>query len=221
MATNKLSDNKVRQAKPKAAPFKLTDGGGLFVLVKPNGAKSWRLKYRHAGKERLLTIGPYPDVSLADARTHAADARRLLRDGTDPVQYRKRCTAEATDTFETIAEEWIASKANDWKPSYLETVRAALALNLYPYVGRLGIKAITVPLLRGELLRMQERGKLDTLRKVLMWASMVFRFAIGTGRAENDPASLLRGTFKSAKSKNFAAITTPEEFGQLIARIRM
>lgn len=223
MATNKLTDHQIRLAKPRSQPFKLTDGAGLYLLVKPTAAKSWRLKYRFGGKEKLLTLGPYPEIPLAEARSEAVAARKLLREGVDPVQHRKAArsnAAAAVDTFQVIAEEWMASRSNDWKPGYLETVKAAVAHNLYPAIGDVDIRAISVPFLRSHLLPIEERGRLDTLRKVLMWASAVFRFAIATGRAETDPASLLRGTFKSPKSQNFPAITEPREFGRLISKIR-
>jgi len=221
MARDLLSELKVRQAKPRAKPYKLHDGGGLYLHVHPNGSKYWRKKFRHLGKERVLAIGVYPDVSLACARDEAVNARRLIKDGIDPVAERRRARGNDTaETFNVIAEEWIESRKNIWSPSYCDAVRSALATNLYPHIGSLPIRAITVPVMRDALLVMEKREVLSALRKVRMWASGVFRHAIATGRAENDPAGPLRGTFKAHKPRNFAAITKAEELGELITKIR-
>ncbi len=220
MARDHLSDAKIRRSQSGAKPYKLFDGAGLFLLVHPNGSRYWRLKYRLAGKERLLAIGVYPEISLAEARDQALNARRLIREGKDPVVERRRQFSDPVDTFQAIASEWIASRENEWSPSYRTAVESALAANLYPQIGALSIRAITVPILREALMLMERRGALSALRKVRMWASMVFRYAIATGRADNDPAAPLRGTFKAHKPRNFPALTKAQEFGELLARIR-
>jgi integrase len=224
MARDRLSDAKVRGAKRASKPYKLYDGGGLFLLVHPNGSRYWRLKYRIGSKEKLFAIGVYPDVTLADARAKALDARRLVGEGADPVSERRRHrannAASGAETFQAIAEEWMASRVNVWSPSYQVGVRSALASNLYPQIGDLPIRSISVPMVREALLFMERRGALVALRKVRMWASLVFRYAIATGRAENDPAAPLRGTFKAHKSGHFAALTKPTDLGELLARIQ-
>ena len=220
MARDHLSDAKVKHAKAAAKPYKLYDGAGLFLLVHPNGSRYWRLKYRLSGKEKLFAVGVYPEVGLAVAREKARGASRMIRDGGDPVAERRRQQiANASNTFQAMAGEWIASHENYWSPSYHSTVNAALAANLYPRIGSLPVRSITVPILRDALLLMERRGALSALRKVRMWASMVFRYAIATGRADNDPAAPLRGTFKAHKGRNFAALTKAEEFGQLVAKV--
>lgn len=133
MLRDRLSDTKIRQAKPRPKAYKLTDGGGLFVLVHPNGSRYWRLKYRSNGKEKLFAIGVYPEISLAQARGKALEARQLIRDGVDPVVERRRRRSEAgsdSASFQVIAEEWIATRANEWAPTYREAVRSALAASL-------------------------------------------------------------------------------------------
>jgi integrase len=224
VARDRLSDAKLRSAKSAAKPYKLYDGGGLFLLVHPNGSRYWRLKYRANGKEKLFAVGVYPEIGLADARERTLDARRLIREGSDPVVERRReragKTASFALTFQAIAEEWITSRIESWSPTYVHAVRSALAANLYPQIGGLPIRAITVPILREALLLMEKRGALVALRKVRMWASLVFRYAIATGRAENDPAAPLRGTFKTQRSRNFSALTKEEEFGALVARVQ-
>lgn len=220
MPRDHLSDAKIRHAKPTGKPYKLFDGGGLFLLVHPNGSRYWRLKYRIAGKEKLFAVGLYPEVGLAQARERTLEARRLIREGSDPVAERRRQQiADTANTFQAVASEWIASRENDWSPSYRITVQSALAANLFPVVGTLPIGSITVPILRDALLRMERRGALAALRKVRMWASLVFRFAIATGRADNDPAAPLQGTFKAHKPRNFAAVTKAEEFAELLAKL--
>jgi integrase len=220
---DRLSDAKLRNAKAAAKPYKLYDGGGLFLLVHPNGSRYWRLKYRANGKEKLFAIGVYPEVGLADARERTLDARRLIREGSDPVVERRRQragkAASSAVTFQAIAEEWIASRTESWSPTYINAVRSALAANLYPQLGSLPIRAITVPILREVLLLMEKRGALAALRKVRMWASLAFRYAIATGRSESDPAAPLRGTFKIQRSRNFSALTKQEEFGTLVKRV--
>jgi integrase len=222
MALNLLSDTKVRQAKKRQKPYRLHDGGGLYAHIDTNGSKYWRLKFRIAGKERVFSIGVYPEVSLAAARDEALKARQLIRDGLDPVAERKRRRASngSGETFQAIAEEWMESQANIWSPSYKESVTSALAKNLFPHIGKLPIKTITVPVMRDALLIMEKREALAALRKVRMWASLVFRYAIKTDRAADNPAEPLRGTFKAHKPRNFAAITKADELGELVQKIR-
>jgi integrase len=220
---HQLSELQVRRVKPAEKPRKMFDGGGLYLLIHPNGSRYWRLKYRHAGKERLLALGVYPEVSLADARERADDARRLVASGVDAVHDRRARRAssavESAQTFRAIAEEWLATRAGVWSSSYAEGVRSALAFNLYPQIGSLPIRQITVPIMREALLPMERRGTLVALAKARMWASGVFRYAIATGRAEQDPAAPLRGTFKAHKPKNFPALTKADELGALLAAI--
>ncbi|HEX2552501.1 MAG TPA: integrase arm-type DNA-binding domain-containing protein [Microvirga sp.] len=224
MPRDHLTDTKVRQAKPGSKPYKLADGNGLFLLINPNDTRYWRLKYRLAGKEKLYAVGVYPEISLAEAREKALNARRLIREGQDPVAERKRLraatVASSAETFQSVAEEWITSRAGVWSATYREAIQSALAANLYPQIGAHPIRAITVPVMRESLLLMERRGALAALRKVRMWASQVFRYAIATGRADSDPAAPLRGTFKAHKPKNFAAVTKAQEFGELLAKIR-
>jgi integrase len=220
MARDLLSDTKVRQSKARETPYKLHDGAGLYLHVQTNGSKYWRLKFRHQGKERVFAIGVYPEVGLAAAREEALKARRLVGEGKDPVAERRRARGSSAETFQEIAEEWIESQSNVWSPSYKESVESALASNLYPHIGSTQIRAITVPLMRDALLIMEKREVLAALRKVRMWASLVFRYAIATGRAEANPAETLQGTFKAHKPRNFTAITKRDDLGELIRKIR-
>jgi Arm domain-containing DNA-binding protein/integrase-like protein len=174
MATHKLSDRQIRRLNthPQRS-FKVADGGGLHLLVHHNGRHYWHLKFYLGGKERLYAIGTYPEVSLADAREEAAKAKKLIRDGIDPVDERKksRFPKTSSDTFELIAKEWIATNRENWSRSYLRNLEEALENNLFPQIGKLPIKAITVPAMREALLVMQDRGALALLSQVRGWAS--------------------------------------------------
>jgi integrase len=220
VARDLLADTKIRQAQPRQKAYRLHDGAGLYLHVQTNGSKYWRLKFRYHGKERVLALGVYPDVGLATARAEAMKARGLIREGKDPVAERKRARGSSAETFQAVAEEWIESQSNVWSPSYKESVQSALAANLYPKIGSTPIRAITVPVMRDALLVMEKREVLAALRKVRMWASGVFRYAIATGRAEVNPAETLRGTFKAHKPRNFAAITDRDQLAELIVKIR-
>ena len=151
MPRDHLSDAKVRSAKPGPKAYKLYDGGGLFLLVQPNGSRYWRLKYRTAGKEKLFAVGVYPEVGLSEARAKALEAKGLIRDGADPVVERRRHRASqattSAETFQAIAEEWIASRADIWAATYREATHSALAANLYPHIGALPIPAAVIPAL--------------------------------------------------------------------------
>jgi hypothetical protein len=223
MPRDQLSELQVRRATPGKKPRNMFDRGGLYLLVHPNGSRYWRLKYRHAGKERLLALGVYPIVGLADARARADEARRVVASGVDAVHDRRArrasSAAESAQTFRAIAEEWLAARAGVWSPSYAEGVQSALAANLYPQIGAMPVRQVTVPIIREALLPMELRGTLVALAKTRMWASGVFRYAIATGRAEQDPAVPLRGTLKAHKSKNFPAITKAKELGALLVAI--
>ena len=162
-------------------------------------------------------------MSLAEAREQAAEARRLVSTGVDAVHHRRArrasSAAESAQTFKALAEEWLATKDGVWSASYADGVRSALAANLYPHIGAVPVRQITVPIMREALLPMERRGTLVVLAKTRMWASGVFRYAIATGRAEQDPAAPLRGTFKAHKPKNFPALTKAEELGAFLAAI--
>jgi integrase len=217
MAKDKLSDRQIRKL-PVGKHF---DGGGLHVLVHQNGSRYWHLKYRLRGHENTYAIGVYPRVSLAAARSEAARARELIRNGFSPIVERRRTRApNASETFQGIAEEWIATNQDRWSASYLQHVKDALTNNIFPSLGSLPIKSIDVQKMRGALLVMQERNALALLQQVRGWSAEIFRFAIATDRADSNPAATLAGTFKRHKTGNIIAILDPKEFGALMRAIR-
>lgn len=209
-----LTDAAVRKAKSRDKPYKLGDAGGLYLLVTPDGAKYWRLKYRHAGKEKLLAIGVYPTVSLAHARDEREAAKRLLKQGTDPVLFRKqqRQAAEvnAANTFEIVARQWHEKQKHHWVESHAERVIESLEANIFPDLGTRPIRDITAPELLATMRKIEKRGALDVAQRVLQRCGSVFRYGIAAGLCVSNPAGDLRGALKSPKSKNHASLSEGE-----------
>jgi len=218
-----LSATQVDKAKPQEKDYKLSDGGGLFLLVKTTGAKYWRMKYRFANKERLLSIGVYPDVSLKDARQAREEARRQLAQEIDPSQQkqaRKLAGSEAAaNSFEVIGREWLKEKISDKSKSYQVRTKAALVNDIFPYIGKKPITEVTALDLLGALRRIENRGAIETAHRAKQTAGQVFRYAIATGRAERDVSADLKGALKTAVSKHFPSITEPAEVGKLLIAI--
>ena len=148
-----LTASQVKQAKTEDKPYKLSDEKGMFLLVHPNGSKYWRLKYRYAGKEKLLALGVYPEVSLANARIKRADARRLLDNDIDPGQakkaHKRTLHQESENSFESIATEWFHTKMRDKSESHQKRTWSALKKDLFTQVGSRPISQITAPELLG------------------------------------------------------------------------
>lgn len=214
-----LTDTAIRGAKAKEKPYKLADARGLYLLVKPNGARLWRLKYRVHGREKLLSVGMYPDVSLKIAREHREDARRLMAVGVDPGAKRKAERAARADTFEAIAREWLNLKSKSLTERTYDKRVSRFESFVFPYLGKRPISAITAPDLLTILKRVEARGKNETAHRVRSESSAVFRYAIATGRAERDPAADLRGALAPVVVRNHAAITEPTKIGELLRAI--
>lgn len=209
-----LTDIKVKTAKPMDKAYKLTDGGGMYLLVKPNGSKYWRLKYRFVGKEKMLSIGVYPDVSLADARQKRDEARKILAAGGDPGEVKKAdklaqklCTE---NTFEAIAREWHKQKADRWSLRYRNEIIDTFEKDIFPYLGRRPIAEIKPMELLETLRRLEKRGALEKMRKVRQRCGEVFRYAIVTGRAEYNPAPDLATALATPKKTHFPFLTAEE-----------
>jgi hypothetical protein len=197
----KISDTAVRKAKPEAKPYKMADGGGMFLLVQPNGGKWWRLKFRFGGKEKLLALGVYPEVTLSEARTKREAARKLLSQGIDPSaekQEKKRENiAAAANTFEAVAIEWAEVKANTWSAGHKELTMRTLAQDAFPSLGRRPIADISPAELLATLRLIEKRGALEIAGRVLQRCAAVFRYGIATGRCKSNPATELRGALKT------------------------
>lgn len=209
-----LTDIKVKTAKPMDKAYKLTDGGGMYLLVKPNGSKYWRLKYRFVGKEKMLSIGVYPDVSLADARQKRDDARKILAAGGDPGEVKKADKLaqklSTENTFEAIAREWHKQKADRWSLRYRDEIIDTFEKDIFPYLGRRPITEIKPMELLETLRRLEKRGALEKMRKVRQRCGEVFRYAIVTGRAEYNPAPDLATALATPKKTHFPFLTAEE-----------
>jgi len=218
-----LSDLSIRNAKPGEKPRKLPDGSGLYLLLNPNGSRWWRFKYRRSGKEKLLSLGTYPDTSLADARVKREQARKLLAAGIDPSQHRKAekiaGANRAANTLEVIAQEWIVKQSDTWAKSHSDKIKVRLKKNVYPWLGSRPIEELTAPELLSCLQRVEGRGAVESAHRILQNFGQIFRFAIATGRLLRDPSADLRGALAPSKATHRAAITEPKEVGALLRAI--
>ncbi|MBY0613381.1 MAG: tyrosine-type recombinase/integrase [Beijerinckiaceae bacterium] len=218
-----LSDLKIRTAKPQKRIQKLSDGRGLQLWIMPNGSKLWRVAYRIGGKQKLLALGAYPHLGLAEARIQCGSARQLLLDGKDPVQEKavKKLTrlVSAANTYALIAEELIDKKRLEGKsPATLGKIRWLHGIAISA-IGNRPITEITAPEILAILKKVESREQLETAKRLRGVIGEVFRYAMATARAVADPTSALRGAIRLPKPKHFAAITDPREFGGLLRAI--
>lgn len=215
-----LSDTGIRKAPRPDKPKKLADGGGLYLLLNPNGSKWWRFKYRYAGKEKLLSLGTYPDTGLADAREKRDAARKQLAAGIDPGAHRKAEKAageeRAANSFEVVAREWHAKQSKSWVELHASRIILRLENDIFPWLGNRPIADITAKELLATVNRIVDRGAAESAHRVLQNCGQVFRYAIATGRAERNPAADLKGALPPVKQKHLAAITEPNAIGALL-----
>ena len=215
-----LTDTAIRNAKPGEKPAKIFDERGLFLLVTPAGGKWWRLRYKFDGKEKLLSLGTYPDTSLKDARTRRDDARKLLADGVDPGENRKAVKAarqvRAANSFEVVAREWYAKQAPNWAEHHGDRIIRRFERDIFPWIGGRPIADVTAPELLAAVQRIENRGALETAHRALGNCGQVFRYAVATGRALRDPSGDLRGALPPVKGEHFAAVTEPKQAAELL-----
>lgn len=217
-----LSEIKVRNAKPQANAYKIFDGGGLYLFVTPSGGKLWHFKYRFDRKEKKLTFGSYPEISLLDARQKRDEARRQLAKEIDPGAVRKsqrQANIQETETFEVIAREWHTRFNSNWTKGHAETIMSRLERDLFPWIGKRPIAEIKAPELLAVLRRIESRGALESAHRIRTICGQVFRYAVATGRAERDPSADLKGALPQPQEKHRAAITEPKEVGKLLRAI--
>ena len=221
--TMPLTDTAIRSAKPAAKPCKLADGGGLFLLINPTGSRLWRLKYRVDGREKLLAMGAYPDVSLAKARERRDEARKTIADGGDPSERKKRARQEAksaeTNTFRAVAQEHLAKLTREGLAEVTLGIRRWLLEFAYPLFGDRDVRFITSADVLQALRRIEVKGHHETARRMRSVVGSVFRYAIATARIENDPTIALRGALTTPKVRHRPAITSAPEFGRLLRAI--
>jgi integrase len=209
-----LSDAKVRNAKPRAKPYKIADGEGLFLVIMPTGSKYWRLRYFWADKEKLLALGVYPDVSLAAARERRAQARKALAAGNDPVATKKEAKRlailKSENTFEAVAREWFAKRTHEWAPLTARTRLIRLEKHILPTLGPTAIAKVAAPDVLAMLRVIEARGTLDSAQRVMQMIGQIFMYAIATGRAERNPVPDLRGALKTPIVKHHAHLKEDE-----------
>lgn len=221
-----LTDIQIRQAKADAKPYKLFDGGGLHLAVMPSGGKLWRLKYRVAGKEKLLALGAYPAISLAAARDAAKKARATIAAGGDPALDKRRAKVKAKqgadDTFDAIANEYVAQRKRDGARAYAPATAAKadwfISL-LKPSIGPMPIATIQPTDILAALRKLERRGNLESARRCLQFIGQVMRYAVATARLTADPSRDLKGALAAPRVKHHAAITDPAKLGELLRAI--
>ncbi len=215
-----LTDTAIRNAKPAEKPRRMFDGRGLYIEIAPSGGKWFRLKYRYGGKEKRLSLGIYPDVSLKEARNRRDEMRKLLADGIDPGQQRKAMKAtkanQGRNSFEVVAREWFGKNEKVWSTAHSSKTIRRLERDIFPWLGDSPISEITPPELLKVLQKIENRGVVETAHRAMQNCGQVFRYAVATGRAERDPTNDLRGALSPVKQGHFAAITEPKEVGALL-----
>ena len=218
-----LTDAAVRNAKPKESPYSVADGAGLSLLVQPSGGKWWRFRYRFFDKQKMLSLGTYPDIGLREARSQRDAARKLLTEGIDPGEKRKEEKAERelqlVNTFEAVTREWAGKKASTWTPAYGERLIRRFEHDVFPLIGARPIADIRPKELLSMLRKIEARGALETAHRARSECGQVFRYAIATDRAERDIAADLVGALEPKKVKHFAAVTEPAKVAVLLRTI--
>lgn len=215
-----LTDVHLRRAKPKDRPYRLTDGAGLHLFVTPAGSRIWRYRYEFAGKERLLVIGPYPDVGLAEAREARDDAKRSLRSGLDPMtvkrQRKMRAADGQVDTFRKIAMDWHAIQSPNWVDRHADDVKRSLEHEVFPTLGDIPIADIEPPEVLALLRTIEGRGSKETARRVRQRMSGVFVFGIGAGKCTTDPAAIVLKAMAPVVKRRLPAITDLDKARQIL-----
>ena len=209
----KLTDRACKTAKPETSQYKMFDGGGLYLLVRPSGSKLWQMKYRYLGKEKTLSIGQYPIITLADAREARLDAKKLLAQNPpiDPMankqDNKRQAIRKAENTFKAVALEWHELNKERWSENYAYKILKGLELNVFPYIGHRPIAEITPPELLNECLKKPEqRGSLDIAGRSRQICGQVFRYGIQTGKCEWNAAENLKGALKTKKTEHFRTL---------------
>ncbi|EJX5186510.1 tyrosine-type recombinase/integrase, partial [Salmonella enterica] len=210
-----LTDTKVKNAKPQDKPYSLQDGQGLYLEVRPTGAKFWRYRYwLTPTKDGRYTIGQYPAISLAEARKEREWAREQVKKGLSPTDVRRhekqQNIAEAANTFRLVAKEWIEKKRPTWTKGTCTQVESFLAINCYEAFGDKPIRDVTAHEILSVLKAMEKRGSVSSALKVRQWCSAIFCYAVATLRADSDPAAALKGAIITPKTQNSRCLSREE-----------
>lgn len=214
-----LTDVQLKNAKPKDKDYKLADGYGLVLLVKKTGGKLWHFNYTYGGKQLLLSLGTYPEITLAEARQRREDARKLLAHGIDARKAEKQSQTQQTETFEAIALEWYNRQVPVWAATHAATVISRLKRDVFPHVGARAISELKATDMLQVFRKIEAREKIETAHRVKSICGQVFRYAVATGRAERDCTADLRGTMTPVIPKHHAALTDPKEVAPFLRAI--
>ena len=215
-----LTQTQIRNTKPAEKPIRLFDGRGLYLEIASAGGRWWRFKYRYAGKEKRLSLGVYPEVSLKDARDRCDEVRKTLAAGIDPSASRRAAKASlrenAANSFELVAREWLRQNESMWSESHGQRVLRLFERDLFPWLGRRPVADISATELLSVIQRIERRGALETAHRALSNCGQVFRYAVATGRAERDPSRDLRGALLPVKGQHFASVTEPDKLAGIL-----
>lgn len=206
-----LTDIKVKSAKPLEKQYKLSDDGGLYLLVHPNGSKYWRLKYRISGKEKTYSIGIYPEITLLEAREERQKLKKLIKQSIDPVENKKeeklKSEINPENSFEFIAKEWHELQKSTWTEKHGKNILKRLGADIFPYIGNKAIGSITAQELLNLIRKIEDRGAIDIAHRACQTCGQIFRYAISIGKAERDISADLRGALKTRKKIHHAYLT--------------
>lgn len=216
-----LTDAQLKNAKPQEKPYKLSDGGGLYIAVNPEGSKLWRLKYRFKGTERTTALGAYPVMTLAHAREKREDAKRMLVKGLDPLTEKRAAQAKegGRDSFKSIAEEWITKQSNRWSKPYAKAIETRLENDAYKKIGHLPVGAIRAADVLGMLAAIETREAFALAVKIHQIVSKILQYAVITGRAERNIAADVRGALTPVTPTHLAAVTAEDDLKALLSGI--
>lgn len=219
----KLTDTFLRNIKAQDTDKKYFDGEGLYLLVKSNGSKLWRIKFRYNGKEKSLALGAYPTISLLEARTTLREAKNALAKGIDPAEAKQEQNraeqAKEENQFKNIALEWYNKNYKDWTKKHRKTIIQRLEKNIFPFLGSRDINSITPKELLEVLQKMEERGAIETAHRVRGICEQIYTYAMSLELTEKNIPFNLRGTLQKTQEKHLASITNAKELGELLRKI--
>ncbi|WP_443478668.1 tyrosine-type recombinase/integrase [Novosphingobium aerophilum] len=215
-----LTEFEVKYAAKRCKPYKLADGGGLHAFVQPSGSKLWRMKYRFDGKEKLLSFGQYPDVSLTAARAKRHEARQLLALGKDPAKVQQAKDEAEARTFEIVARQWHARRVDSLNPAHAKRLLARLERDAFPTIGSTPIAGVKAPEILAAIKAVEARGALDVSRRVLQSIGQIFHYAIAEGFVEHDPSAHLTGALKARPKVQHMARLPLQQLPELVHAIQ-
>jgi integrase len=217
-----LTDLAIRNIKSVEKPTKFRDSVGLYLLCQPSSVPGgrmsmwWRFRYKFDGREKMLSLGTYPEITLKEARERRDAARRDLAHGIDPGARRKAEAAASTDTFEAVAREWFETKKSGWAPSHADRIMRRLGVNVFPWIGGVPVQSLSATQLLETLRRAESRGVGETAHRCLNVSAQILRYAVVTGRCERDVSADLRGALAPTRGAHFAAILDKSKLGALL-----